>query len=73
MTDERGSTTTAEQEDISEPEDIFEHEDIFEPTVRPGGPDEGGSGGSDAPPVLRATDLTGVHVLKHDNLFMAAI
>ncbi len=25
---------------------------------------------TDAPPILRATDLTGVHVLKHDNLFM---
>jgi len=37
-----------------------EVEDIFRPQI---------SAGS-APPVLRATDLTGVHVLKHDNLFM---
>ncbi len=28
--------------------------------------------GSGAPAVVRATDLTGVHVLKHDNLFMLA-
>jgi hypothetical protein len=26
--------------------------------------------GAGAPAVVRATDLTGVHVLKHDNLFM---
>jgi glycogen debranching enzyme len=37
-----------------------EIEDIFRPRVVPG----------TTPPVLRATDLTGVHVLKHDNLFM---
>ncbi len=35
-------------------------EDIFQPQVAVG----------TTPPVLRATDLTGVHVLKHDNLFM---
>ena len=28
--------------------------------------------GAGTPPVVRATDLTGVHVLKHDNLFMLA-
>jgi hypothetical protein len=37
-----------------------EAEDIFE---QPQTPDA-------APVVVRATDLTGVHVLKHDNLFM---
>ena len=37
-----------------------EAEDIFE---QPQSPDA-------APVVVRATDLTGVHVLKHDNLFM---
>ncbi len=39
-----------------------EAEDIFE---QPQSPDA-------APVVVRATDLTGVHVLKHDNLFMLA-
>jgi glycogen debranching enzyme len=36
-------------------------EDIFEPEDVVGGP---------APAVVRATDLTGVHVLKHQDLFM---
>ena len=35
-------------------------EDIFESNVAPDA----------APVVVRATDLTGVHILKHDNLFM---
>jgi len=35
-------------------------DDIFQPEVP----------AKTRPPVLRATDLTGVHVLKHDNLFM---
>ena len=49
MSEERGSSSTAE------------HEDIFE-SSEPGA----------TPVVVRATDLTGVHVLKHDNLFMLA-
>ena len=37
-----------------------EMEDIFEPESPTGA----------TPPVLRATDLTGVHILKHQNLFL---
>jgi glycogen debranching enzyme len=42
------------------PETVSAPEDIFEPELQSG----------QTPPVLRATDLTGVHILKHDNLFM---
>ncbi len=33
---------------------------------------EAGQENGGQPPILRATDLTGVHVLKHENLFMLA-
>lgn len=57
----RQRSSTAEQaSELTSAQDSVEQTDIFDPA------DQAGT----SPAVMRATDLTGVHVLKHDDLFM---
>jgi len=58
-------TTTGEQHKVEASSHAAEI-DMFEARLAT----DGAANDADKPEILRATDLTGVHVLKHENLFM---